>query len=302
MTVKFLSTFQKMSRLIVLVIIIFTISLPSAFATTHTTKPHHKPKIKTTSPHTKTKTRVAENTSRRHHKITHKSTPTPTRIGQNKINTDNIGHSNLPLYVLSTIEQRLVSFVRNTISSIHYSSYKLGGTTIDSSRGIYVVDCSTYVDHILKTVYPLAYESLVTGTGTEKPTTDDYYDYFINLGYKSQTNWNTVEDVDELRPGDILVFRFKNANGRETGGHVMVVMDEPSHAGDTFFVRVADSAPTGHSQDTRLPRRSGIGIGTLMLKVDKDYQPYAYAWKEGAHWQRNVNFAMARPIVENAKG
>lgn len=296
---KKLASIHSLTQLICAVIISYLIGTTTLYAATHIQKPKKHSHIATF----KQKAKLPLNSRKKKTylvKKTHRQTlaHTSARIGQtDKINTQNVAQSNVPLYVLSNIEKRLVNFVRNTVSSLHYSNYKMGGTTIDSSRGIYVVDCSTYVDHILKTVYPSAFNSLVVGTGTEKPTTDDYYDYFINLGYKSQRHWNTVDDVDDLRPGDILVFRFKNAYGNETGGHVMVVMDQPAKDGDTFLVRVADSAPTGHSEDTRLPRRSGIGIGTLMLKVDsKTFQPYAYAWKEGARWQRNVNFAMARPI------
>jgi hypothetical protein len=213
-----------------------------------------------------------------------------------KVDTENISVSHLPGYLLSSIEKTLVNFVRSSIESIRYTAYKLGGTRIDSSRGVYVVDCSSYVDHILKTVYPHAYTSLASWSGSEKPTTNDYYQYFMNLSDNSR-HWNTVDDVEELRPGDILVFRTKNRFGNEIGGHVMIVMDKPIKNGNTFLVRIADAAPSGHSKDTRLPHASGIGIGTMLLKVNpQTFQPYAYAWKVGARWESNVNFAMARPI------
>ena len=77
----------------------------------------------------------------------------------------------------------------------------------------------------------------------------------------------------------------------------MVVMDKPIADGDGYLVRVADSAPSGHSQDTRRGRVSGIGIGTMVLKTNPDTgEPSAYAWKVGASWKSNVKIAMARPI------
>ncbi|MBX3708648.1 MAG: hypothetical protein KIT56_05525 [Gammaproteobacteria bacterium] len=213
-----------------------------------------------------------------------------------KINTTHLSETHLPSYLLSAIERNLIHFVRKTIATIQYTTYKLGGTHIDPSRGVYVVDCSTYVDHILKTIYPQAYTSLTTWSGTEKPTTDDFYHYFNHLSYNTK-HWNTIDDVEQLRPGDILVFRYKNSMGHETGGHVVVVMDKPIQQGNTFMLRIADSASSGHSKDTRLPHASGIGIGTMLLKVNpKTFQPYAYAWKVGSRWESNVNFAMARPI------
>lgn len=208
----------------------------------------------------------------------------------------NIHSSSIPAYLLTSVEKNLVGFVRNSIESIRYTAYKLGGSKIDPSHGIYIVDCSRYVDHILKYMYPRAYSSLTTWSGTEKPTTDDYYQYFRNLSEDSRY-WNTITDVEDLRPGDILVFRTKNRYGIETSGHIMIVMDKPERNGNIFLVRIADSAPSGHSEDTRRAHASGIGIGNMLLKVNPQTSlPYAYAWKVGSRWETNVSFAMARPV------
>lgn len=298
---------------IILSVTILSWTAQSCFAVTKkhtkTTTTHHSVKK------TKKKTPVVKHTNK---KPLHKKTVTKKKVTTKKkkvirhpvhakpaarastrVNTSNLNQSNLPGYLLNSVEKTLVSFVQDTVSTISYTSYKLGGTKIDSSRGVYVVDCSTYVDHILKSVYPRAYTSLTSWSGTEKPTTDDFYQYFKNLSDNSR-HWNTIDDVEQLRPGDILVFRSKNKYGNETGGHVMVVMDKPIQDGDTFLVRIADSAPSGHSKDTRFPHASGIGIGTMLLKVNpRTSHPYAYAWKVGARWESNVNFAMARPVNMN---
>jgi len=212
------------------------------------------------------------------------------------LNSSRTIESNLPAYMMNPNEQRLVNTIYQAVFSLRYSSYQLGGTRIDSDRGVYVVDCSSYVDHILNTVFPRAYSSLVNWSGTEKPTSDDYYHYFSDLGSKSTNYWNPVAEVNNLRPGDILVFRNTSVSGYEHGGHVMIVMDKPKQETDGYSVRVSDAAPSGHSKDTRPLHTSGIGIGTLLLKVNPHTsQPSAYAWKQGAPWKRNVTFAMARP-------
>jgi hypothetical protein len=199
---------------------------------------------------------------------------------------------------ISSIGQRLVQFVHGTVSTLRYSAYKLGGTHFDTSRGIYILDCSDYIDHILKEVYPDAYFDLVNASGADKPTTAHFYDFFSGLDNDPNDYWNRVDDVEQLQPGDILVFRYKRSFRRVTSGHVMVVMDKPIRDDDRFLVRVADSAPIGHSQDTRPRRVSGIGIGTLLLKANpKTGQPSAYAWKVGSRWNKNVNIAMARPVT-----
>lgn len=200
-----------------------------------------------------------------------------------------------PKKLVSSIEHRVVRYVHKTIDSLSYSHYKMGGSKFDTQKGVYIVDCSNYVDQILQAVSPHAYLSLVNSSGAETPTTRNYYDFFSDLS--DQPFWGKVDDVENLRPGDIIVFRYKKRRHGATSGHVMVVMDKPIRDNDTFLVRVADSAPVGHSEDTRPAHVSGIGIGTLLLKTDpKTGQPASYAWRNGSIWKHNVNFAMARPM------
>jgi cell wall-associated NlpC family hydrolase len=197
-------------------------------------------------------------------------------------------------------QKHLVNFVDKTVSTLHYSDYKLGGKKFDPLHGVYVLDCSNFVDHILQTVSPNAFSTLVNATGADSPSTQHYYDFFTELNSNTDSGnfWNKINSVEQLRPGDILVFRYKNSRGNATGGgHVMVVMDTPTNDSNVFFVRVADSAPSRHSQDTRQIHEGGIGIGTLLLKVNPiTGRPNAYAWGMGGYWNKNVNFAMARPL------
>lgn len=201
--------------------------------------------------------------------------------------------------LVSSLEHRLVEFVHKTVETVRYSAYKLGGRRFDASRGIYVLDCSDYVDNILEAVNPKAYWSLADATGSDKPTSQHYYQFFSGLSEYPSYYWNKVDDVERLEPGDILVFRKKNSMGHQTGsGHVMVVMNKPIFDEDAYLVRVADSAPSGHSEDTRMPHKSGIGIGTILIKVNPQTgRPSAYAWKVGSRWKQNVTFAMARPVT-----
>lgn len=191
----------------------------------------------------------------------------------------------------------VVKFVHTTVDHLRYSIYKLGGSHFDTNRGVYIVDCSNFVDHILQHVSPHAYSSLVSATGAESPASQQYYNFFKELSAEDNNYWNKVENVENLLPGDILVFRYKNARGNQTGGHVMVVMDKPIGNNDSYLVKVADSASSRHSNDTRQYNESGIGIGTLLLKANHATgRPQAYAWAQNSYWHNNVTFAMARPV------
>lgn len=193
--------------------------------------------------------------------------------------------------------QRLVNHVHKMVSNFNYSKYKMGGAHFDDYKGVYILDCSRYVDYLLEAMHPEAYSSLVSSTGSDAPNSKHYYDFFTNLSEDVQEHWNKIEHVEQLQAGDILVFQYKNARKKTTGGHVMIVMDKPIRDSDAFLVRVADSARTGHSDDTRERHDSGIGIGTLLLQANPHTgRPSAFAWTFNSYWQHNVSFAMARPV------
>lgn len=208
-----------------------------------------------------------------------------------------INHSlELPSLQRAATAHHSVDFIHNTVSNLTYSSYKLGGSRFDISRGIYIVDCSSYIDRILKVTHPAAFSRLATWSGNANPTTNDYYHYFQEIADGPQKHWLPIEDIGSLRPGDVIVFRYN----QNTKGHIMILMDKPKRKANTVSIRVTDSAPIGHSQDTRKRRVSGIGIGTMMVKIHpKTSKPYAYAWQIGSPWRKNVAFAMARPVEIN---
>lgn len=230
--------------------------------------------------------------------------PTSHSVTQNNIAlerpTPPVVHYSLLHRSWLNAKQNLVGLVHKTVSTLHFSRYKLGGTYFNQLKGVYLVDCSDYVDHLLHNANPRAYFSLLNVSRTEKPTSLDYYDLFSALPDETWRDWQRVNNINELEAGDILVFRFKNLEGRRAAGHVMIVMNPPIiQRPNIFAVRVSDSAPSGHSSDTRPPHKSGIGIGTLFIKVDPDTErPYAYAWKYGAPWRTDSNFAMGRPMSE----
>lgn len=208
-------------------------------------------------------------------------------------------HGSLAFNTLSPSEttgERLVSFVHEVVGSLRYTRYAYGAGVFDSKYGVYKLDCSHYVDNILHRADPMAYASLEAGTGAQMPNSANYYDFFTRLSDHLRYDWDKVDNARELQPGDVLVFRFRNPYGVQEGGHVMLVMDKPVIDNDALLVRVSDSAAAGHSDDTRAAHNSGVGIGTLLLKVDSyTGQPSAYAWEFNSPWKSSVDIAMARP-------
>lgn len=217
------------------------------------------------------------------------------------LSTENDPALNKPGFGLSSsAKQSLVQLADRTVQTLRHTMYKLGGTHFDSSKGVYEIDCSGYVDNLLHQANPQAYSSLSEWSKTYRPTSKDYYDFFNRLPSTNWGYWHKIGGVHELQPGDILVFRYKNSKSRRVGGHVMVVMDKPipdRSAPNVFWVNVADSAASGHTNDTRPAHTSGVGIGALLLKVNPGTnEPNAYAWRAGAAWKHDMNFVMAEPV------
>lgn len=197
----------------------------------------------------------------------------------------------------TSLDSHLVKFVDHLVSTLHFTSYQLGGSHIDTSKGVYILDCSRFIDYLLESIYPRAYANLTNNTGTIKPSSQDYFYFFNQLPNHAERYWKKIKTVKELKAGDVLVFRYKSKIKKAIGGHVMIVMDKPRYHHQHYSVRIADSASSGHSNDTR--KKSGVGVGTLLLKANsKTGEPYAYAWKINSAWEKNIVFAMARPIAK----
>ncbi len=227
------------------------------------------------------------------HQPNNLNNPSVAAIHSGPVNNNSLTFNSMPAN--QTAGMRLVSFVHEMVGSLRYTRYASGAGVFDSKYGIYKLDCSHYVDNILHRVDPRAYASLEAGTGAQMPNSANYYNFFTRLSDHLRYDWDKVDNAKDLEPGDVLVFRYKSPSGIQEGGHVMMVMDKPVIDNGALFVRVTDSAAAGHSDDTRPAHDSGVGIGTLVLKVNSyTGQPSAYAWEFNSPW-KSVDIAMARP-------
>lgn len=220
-----------------------------------------------------------------------------TLLHVGEISTHTVAHS------LGTAGVKVVAWVHHTMQNLHQNRYRFGGGKFDISKGIYEIDCSRFIDHLLERATPAAYACMVHHTGVAKPTSADYFSFFRQLPHeKIWHSWYRVPTVFDLQPGDVLVFRGLTPDLRRAANHIMLVVDQPKRQGklsDVFLLRIADSAPIPHSHDTRPKNTSGIGIGTLLLKVDPTTgEPEAYSWGLSKRWNYQVTFAMARPMLE----
>jgi len=106
------------------------------------------------------------------------------------------------------------------------------------------------------------------------------FNYASALTHLPLSEWQTVEALSDVIPGDILVYLPRNYqppidadySKKSTGTHIMIVDQILEKIGGTYQFIVLDSTRVPHSkQDTRYPSRSGIGKSPVFLTPCKNF-------------------------------
>ena len=106
------------------------------------------------------------------------------------------------------------------------------------------------------------------------------FNYTAALTHLPLSEWQTVETLDDVIPGDILVYLPRNYrppidadySKKSTGTHIMIVDQILEKVGDAYQFMVLDSTRVPHSkQDTRYPNGSGIGKSPVFLTPCKNF-------------------------------
>lgn len=152
--------------------------------------------------------------------------------------------------------------------------------TIDDAAGIYKFDCRGFVDLVLKNADPAVYQKI--GHGVSPIPLPTYVDYFNKLDSKTPNadGYIKVAHPIDLKPGDICFWR------PPVPGHMFIIIGKPQEnpvRNDEVLVRIIDSAPGSHSDDSRTGSAypTGLGTGVLGIIVDTDHNPIRYNWKGG---------------------
>jgi hypothetical protein len=169
----------------------------------------------------------------------------------------------------------------NLVKESHYQHK----THIDKAAGVFDVDCSGFVDHLLKQVAPQQYDRLPIEPGHTRPRAEVYYQFFVELAQTPKPGWKAVSRFAELQRGDLIAWKKETA-AQETGdtGHVMVVGGAPSRLGNgSYRLTVYDSTKSPHDHDTRAPGADGIGRGDLFFYVNAQDAPIAFQFSSQRH-------------------
>lgn len=168
-------------------------------------------------------------------------------------------------------------------------------TRIDRGEGKYHFDCSGMMNWLLSRASPKAREALER----KRPVASTYVRVIANAPtHKRRKGWQRVDDIEEVRPGDVFAWRRPPTwpKGGNTG-HVGVVAEAPAAVDfikNAYLIRVIDSTRYAHQHDERSQTgATGFGSGVILFMADDDGHPVGYGWygtQSGGWYETEVVF------------
>lgn len=190
--------------------------------------------------------------------------------------------------LLSTRGTKLIEEARREAAFLNRStSYYSHTTYMNESTGTRRTDCSGFLGYALNRVMPDAYAK-VPHPNTYKPLANDWYNYlstrYTTASTQTSPRWRRVVKATDLKPGDVIAWLTPSNVVSENTGHVMVVNGYPRagrSAKNEIVVPIVDSTRSPHANDSRGSTGTGVGTGTLGIRVDSNDRPTGYYWRGG---------------------
>jgi hypothetical protein len=155
--------------------------------------------------------------------------------------------------------ENIADAAEKLLGAIHETHYQ-HRTYIVESAGIYDMDCSGFVDFLLKRVAPEQYVCLPIEPGHARPRAAMYFELLSGLPGNRVPGWNPIDRLADAQRGDIVV----------SPGQYRVV--------------VYDSSGIHHDHDSRPEATSGIGKGAITFRADDRGIPVGFQFNSHAHF------------------
>jgi hypothetical protein len=159
---------------------------------------------------------------------------------------------------------------------------------IDEVAGVYVYDCSGFVDYALSNIAPDALDALRRVRGRRRPTARTYVQLLSDISPgETRGRWLHVKEIAALQPGDVVAWLASTSKPDPWGiintGHVMIVDGAASERSPGEWVVPVIDSSFGHGGADRrkLPEATGLGRGTIVLVVENGNLA-GYRWTESA--------------------
>lgn len=163
-------------------------------------------------------------------------------------------------------------------------------TEVDEATATFDVDCSGFVGYVLGRVAPDAKRELRAAT-VKRPLAKHYTEFFQSLPIDApKGHWRRVVRAVDLRPGDIVAWKRAPDSHSKNTGHTMIVRAPVVAHDGVVEVPIFDSTATRHGRDDAraAASRSGVGRGTIALRVAADGSPIAFRWAVTGKYRENA--------------
>ena len=159
-------------------------------------------------------------------------------------------------------------------------------THVDQAEGVYDMDCSGFVDYLLRQIAPAQFAQLRVEPGHARPRAAMYFELFNRLRKSPLPGWEAVEKLGDAQRGDILAWELA-ASTQEPGdtGHVVIVAAPPVRQANGYYrVEVFDSSAIHHDDDSRPQGTGGVGKGIITFKVNPRDEPVGFRFNSRANF------------------
>ncbi|MCX6855730.1 MAG: hypothetical protein NTV80_12595 [Verrucomicrobia bacterium] len=165
-------------------------------------------------------------------------------------------------------------------------------TEINEETGSLKCDCSGLMSHVLRHHFPEAYLSVrgMEGQDRKRPLAVTFYETFAAAGEgKGNGRWMQVQNIMEVRPGDLLAWRKDTIEQGESSGHVGMVASAPIVEKDgRVRLRIIDSTRGPHTNDLRTAESLGVGSGDMFFPVDQKGKVTGFYVRDGGPRSTNA--------------
>jgi hypothetical protein len=194
---------------------------------------------------------------------------------------------------MGTYDGHWLSDIEGCIDHLAKNKYVFGRNDLDCTAGTAAIDCSGFVNNVAEAYFPQTYTALVE-LAQGRPTVGTYYR--LTAQAKAGSPLVPVASMSALVAGDLIMWLYKGAERVKLGatGHMMLVIGQAESVGtNQYRIMVADSASSGHDQDTRTRGQSGLGMGYIYFKTGGDGFPIAYSWEDVRSWKTSSPIQLA---------
>ena len=169
---------------------------------------------------------------------------------------------------IASLSGRPADEARHIIDTALQTDYQ-HNINIIADEGIYDCDCSGFLEYILSRVAPTHLKCIPPPVPPEtRLLAHDFANFFHSLPYESTDGWRQIRYLQDAQRGDMIAWALPKQKKGDTG-HCFVVCADPNPLDPTTMaVEAYDSSSILHYDDSRSPGQTGVGTGTLRLKIN----------------------------------